>query len=117
MKPGCEELMSFTHLVIGSSNRDNEEMLPYKNSHHILFSVPGFSYVSLNYNTFPPLKIKTKTQIFVLKKNSINSGVKQNIKRIVKEFKNAPERDSKIDLHLDILDKSIKQKVKSQISD
>ncbi|VVC30835.1 Hypothetical protein CINCED_3A017881 [Cinara cedri] len=112
LKPGCEELMSFTHLVIGSSHRDNEEMLPYKHSHHILFSVSGFSYVSLNYNTFPPLKIKTKTQIFVLKKNTIKSGVKQTIKRIKEEFKNAPEKDSKIDLQ-----KSLKQKSKSQIND
>lgn len=109
--------MSFTHLVIGSSNRDNEDMLPYKHSHHILFTVPGFSHVSWNYNTFPPLKIKTNTKIFVLKKNTNKSGVKQNIKRIVEEFKKAPEKDSKVDLHLSMLEKKLKQKSKSQTSD
>lgn len=92
LEPGCEELMSFTHLIVGSTSRDNEEMLPYRNTHTVITTVQGFSHASFNYNTFPPLKIKFKTQIFVLKKKSIKSGVKQNIKKIVEEFKN--EQDS-----------------------
>lgn len=111
MKPGCEELMSFTHLIVGSSNRDNEEMLHYRHTHSVMSTVQGFSHVSFNYNTFPPLKIKTKTQIFILKKNNIHSklGVKQSIKKIVDEFKNIPEPEKKIDLNLDLLDKNHKK--------
>lgn len=101
--------MSFTHLIVGSNNRDNEEMLPYRYTHSVISTVPGFSHVSFNYNTFPPLKIKTRTQIFVLKKNSIKSGVKQSIKRIVEEYKNVPELERKIDLNLDLLDKNIRK--------
>lgn len=100
MKPGCEELMSFTHLIVGSNNRDNEEMLPYRHTHSILSIVSGFSHVTFNYNKFPPLKINTKTQLFVLKKK-IKSGVKQNIKRIVEEFKNEPFVEEKVNLNLD----------------
>ncbi|XP_060859004.1 probable Dol-P-Man:Man(7)GlcNAc(2)-PP-Dol alpha-1,6-mannosyltransferase [Metopolophium dirhodum] len=109
LKPGCEELMSFTHLIVGSSSRDNEEMLHYRNTHGVMSTVPGFSHISFNYNTFPPLKIKTKTQIFLLKKKYIKSGVKQNIKKIVEEFKNEQDPEKKIDLNLDLLDKSTKR--------
>ncbi|XP_026817640.1 probable Dol-P-Man:Man(7)GlcNAc(2)-PP-Dol alpha-1,6-mannosyltransferase [Rhopalosiphum maidis] len=109
LEPGCEELMSFTHLIVGSSSRDNEEMLHYRNTHNVMSTVQGFSHVSFNYNTFPPLKIKTKTQIFLLKKKFIKSGVKQNIKKIVEEFKNEQDSEKKIDLNLDLLDKSTKK--------
>lgn len=101
--------MSFTHLIVGSSSRDNEEMLHYRNTHGVMSTVPGFSHISFNYNTFPPLKIKTKTQIFLLKKKNIKSGVKQNIKKIVEEFKNEQDSEKKIDLNLDLLDKSTKR--------
>lgn len=116
MKPGSEELKSFTHLIVGSNNRDNEEMLHYRYTHSIMSTVQGFSHVSFNYNTFPPLKIKTKTQIFVLKKNNIHtkSGVKQSIKKIVDEFKNIQEPERKIDLNLDLLNKNNK---KSKLKD
>jgi len=101
--------MSFTHLIVGSRSRDNEEMLPYRNTHTVITTVQGFSHASFNYNTFPPLKIKFKTQIFVLKKNTIKSGVKQNIKKIVEEFKNEQDSEKKIDLNLDLLDKNTKK--------
>lgn len=114
MKPGCDELMSFTHLIVGSSNRDNEEMLPYRHTHSVLFSVQGFSHVSFNYNTFPPIKIKTKTQIFILKKISNKLGVKKNIKRIVEEFKNDSEVEKKVDLNLNLLDKNTKHSKQKQ---
>lgn len=107
--------MSFTHLIVGSSNRDNEEMLPYRYTHNIMSTVPGFSHVSFNYDTFPPLKIKTKTQIFVLKKKIVKSGVKQSIKKIVEEYKNVPEPEIKIDLNLNLLDKSIRKSKQKEI--
>lgn len=77
-------------------------------------TVPGFSHISFNYNTFPPIKIKTKTQIFLLKKKNIKSGVKQNIKKIVKEFKTEKDSEKKIDLNLDLLDKSTKRNKNKQ---
>jgi alpha-1,6-mannosyltransferase len=110
LNPGCEELMSYTHLIVGSSSRDNEEMLPYRHTHSVISTVPGFSHVWFNYNTFPPLKIKTKTQIFLLKKHVIKLGIKQNIKRIVEEYKNEVKSDKKVDLNLDLLDKNLKKK-------
>lgn len=105
--------MAFTHLIVESNNRDNEEMMPYRQTHSIISIVPGFSHITFNYNKFPPVKIKTKTQLFVLKKNKNKLGVKQNIKRIVEEYKNKPVPEKKIDLNLDLLSthsKKIKQK-------
>lgn len=101
--------MSFTHLIVESSNRDNEEMLPYRHTHNVMSTVQGFSHVSFNYNTFPPLKIKTKTQLFILKKNTVKLGVKQNIKRIVEEYKNGQETEINIDLNLDLLEKNTRK--------
>jgi len=49
-----------------------------------------------------------------LKKNNIKSGVKQNIKKIVKEFKNEQDSAKKIDLNLDLLDKSTKRNKNKQ---
>lgn len=100
--------MSFTHLIVGSSSRDNENMLPYQHSHYVISSVPGFSHVSFNYNNFPPVKIKTKTQIFLLKKK-MKSGVRHNINKIINEFKNESELERKIDFNLDFLDKKIEK--------
>lgn len=106
LKPGCDELMSFTHLIVESSNRDNHEMLPYRHTHNIMSTVQGFSHVSFNYNTFPPLKTKTKTQLFILKKNTVKLGVKQNIKRIVEEYKNGQEIKINVGLNLDLFYKN-----------
>jgi len=99
--------MSFTHLIVGSNNRDNEEMLHYRNTHSVMFIVPGFSHIAFDYNKFPPLKIKTKTQLFVLKKH-IKSSVKNNIKRIVKEYKFESELEKEIDLNLKVTDQNLK---------
>lgn len=77
--------MFFTYLIVESNSQDNQSILSYKETHYIINSVAGFSHVSFNYNSFPPIKIKTKTQIFVLKKNT---GVKHNVKKIINECKN-----------------------------
>jgi len=100
--------MSFTHLIVGSNSRDNENMLHYRYTHSVMSTVPGFSHISFNYNTFPSVKIKTRTQIFLLKKKTIKLGVKQNIKKIVEEFKNEQDSKTQINLNLDLLDKSAK---------
>ncbi|XP_050439362.1 probable Dol-P-Man:Man(7)GlcNAc(2)-PP-Dol alpha-1,6-mannosyltransferase [Adelges cooleyi] len=115
LQPGCDELMSYTHLVVGASSRDNNEMLPYRHTHSVISTVTGFSHVSFNYNMFPPVKIKTKTQLFILKKNLVKSGVKSSIKKIVEDYKNELESEEKIDLNLNLLEKKtkpIKVKVK-----
>jgi len=105
--------MSFTHLIVESSSRDNENMLPYQHTHYVINSVPGFSHVSFNYNNFPPVKIKTKTQIFLLKKN-MKFNVKHNIKKIINEYKNVNEPKRKSELNLDVLDKTIEKKNKKK---
>lgn len=87
--------MSFTHLIIECSNRHNEELLHYRNTHNIILTITGFSHVSFNYNNFPPLKIKTKTQLFILKKNTIKSDIKKNLKKIVNKYNNKLNKKKK----------------------
>lgn len=41
---------------------------PYLRTHEIIDSVDGFSHIALNYNGIPPIKIKTKPMIFIMKR-------------------------------------------------
>lgn len=41
---------------------------PYMKTHDILDSVDGFSHITINYNGIPPIKIKTKPTIFIMKR-------------------------------------------------
>lgn len=43
---------------------------PYLKTHEILDSVDAFSHIALNYNFVPPIKIKTKPTIFIMKRKS-----------------------------------------------
>lgn len=43
-------------------------MKPYLKTHDIIDSIDGFSHIGLNYNRLPPIRIKTKPSIFILKR-------------------------------------------------
>jgi len=43
---------------------------PYLKTHDIIDSIDGFSHISLNYNMLPPIKIKTRPSIFIMKRKS-----------------------------------------------
>lgn len=68
-------MLNFTHLVIEGRSKHSISIKPYLDSHEILDIVEGFSHLSFNYNIFPPIKIKMKPMIFVLKK-SVNEKFK-----------------------------------------
>lgn len=63
-------MQSFTHLLIECRSRRGGAIKPYLNSHDVLDVIEGFSHLSFNYRSFPPAKIKTKPQIFILRKKS-----------------------------------------------
>lgn len=61
-------MLQFTHLLIEAKSKYSTNIRPYIKTHDILESVDGFSQISLNYNSFPPIKIKTKPMIFILER-------------------------------------------------
>lgn len=68
LRPGSQEMMTFTHLLLEAKSKYSTNIKPYTRTHDILESVEGFSHVVFNYNTFPPIRIKTKPLIFILKR-------------------------------------------------
>ncbi|XP_049828553.1 probable Dol-P-Man:Man(7)GlcNAc(2)-PP-Dol alpha-1,6-mannosyltransferase [Schistocerca gregaria] len=74
LQHGSEDMMHFTHLLIEAKSKYSPNLKPYIKTHEILDSVEGFSQIMFNYNIFPPIKIKTKPMIFILKKK-LKSGV------------------------------------------
>ncbi|KAG8233710.1 hypothetical protein J437_LFUL013830 [Ladona fulva] len=68
LMPGGPEMMSFTHLLVEAKSKYSLNLKPYSKSHTILDSVEGFSQVTFNYNSFPPIRIRTRPQIFILKR-------------------------------------------------
>lgn len=66
-------MLQFTHLLLEAKSKYSTNIRPYVKTHDILESVDGFSQISFNYNTFPPVKIKTKPMIFILRRKD---GVK-----------------------------------------
>nr|CAG4641628.1 EOG090X04MD [Eurycercus lamellatus] len=67
LKAGCPELRMFTHLIVEAKNKHAYSLKPYIQTHEILGSVEGFSQIRSTYNSFPPIRIKTKPCLFLLK--------------------------------------------------
>ncbi|XP_076645136.1 alg12 alpha-1,6-mannosyltransferase [Halictus rubicundus] len=64
------EILQFTHLLMEAKSKYSPNIKPYLKTHDILDSVEGFSHVSLNYNMLPPIKIKTRPIIFIMKRKA-----------------------------------------------
>ncbi|GLH10984.1 Protein of unknown function [Gryllus bimaculatus] len=61
-------MLKFSYLLIEAKSKYSPNLKPYLKTHDLLESVEGFSQVALNYHSFPPLRIKTKPLIFILKR-------------------------------------------------
>lgn len=64
------EMLQFTHLLMEARSKYSPNMKPYLKTHDIIDSIDGFSHIGLNYNMLPPIRIKTKPSIFILKRKS-----------------------------------------------
>ncbi|CAG7725517.1 unnamed protein product [Allacma fusca] len=64
--PGSEEMMEFTHLIVGAEDIQSRYM--YYKTHETIISVEGYSGIDMNLNRFPPIRIKTETLVLVLRK-------------------------------------------------
>lgn len=70
LPPGGQDMMSYTHLFIGAKSRDDEAILPYRNTHSIELEVYGYDRISLDKKSKPPISVKMSPKIFVLKRKS-----------------------------------------------
>ena len=67
LRPGSAELMTFTHLIVEGKNKGSFNVRPYAKSHDIVAVVEAFSHVRSTYTHFPPIRIKSKPCLFILK--------------------------------------------------
>lgn len=61
-------MLQFTHLLMEAKSKYSPNIKPYLKTHDILDSVDGFSHIALNYNILPPIRIKTRPIIFIMKR-------------------------------------------------
>jgi len=66
---GADGLMQYTHLLIEARSKYSLSLRPFSFTHTTMDFVEGFWHVSFNYHNFPPMEIKTRPQVFILKRN------------------------------------------------
>nr|SVE77549.1 EOG090X04MD [Daphnia lumholtzi] len=71
LKPGSPELRMFSHLIVEAKSKHAYNLRPYAETHEIVAHVEGFSHIRSSYNHFPPIRIKTKPCLFILKNKDL----------------------------------------------
>nr|CAH7726491.1 unnamed protein product [Callosobruchus chinensis] len=66
--PGDYELYQFTHLIAEAKSKFSTTLKPYVATHDIIDTIEAFHQVSFNYLSIPPVKIRTKPVLFILKR-------------------------------------------------
>ncbi|XP_071572133.1 dol-P-Man:Man(7)GlcNAc(2)-PP-Dol alpha-1,6-mannosyltransferase [Temnothorax nylanderi] len=64
------EMLQFTHLLMEARSKYSPNIKPYLRTHDIIDPIDGFSHITLNHNMLPPIRIKTKPSIFIMKRKS-----------------------------------------------
>ena len=108
---GSKEMMTFTHLLLEAKSKYSQNLKPYSQTHDILDSVEGFSHIAFNYNTFPPIRIKTKPMIFILKRKGIHVGQFGHTETEEAELQNGTEQ---VPTDTDILISDVEQDLISE---
>uniref|UniRef100_A0A1B6IWE4 Mannosyltransferase n=1 Tax=Homalodisca liturata TaxID=320908 RepID=A0A1B6IWE4_9HEMI len=65
---GNPSLMNFTHLLVEAKSKYSPNIKSLLRTHQVIDSVEGFSHIAYNYALFPPIRIKTKPMLFILKR-------------------------------------------------
>ncbi|CAK9822153.1 Probable Dol-P-Man:Man(7)GlcNAc(2)-PP-Dol alpha-1,6-mannosyltransferase [Anthophora retusa] len=102
------EMLRFTHLLMEAKSKYSPNIKPFLKTHDILDSVDGFSHIALNYNMLPPIRIKTRPIIFIMKRKS---NIKYDPKKAKLQinFKQPDESDIKNDVETkDIKNNTVK---------
>ncbi|XP_045583564.2 dol-P-Man:Man(7)GlcNAc(2)-PP-Dol alpha-1,6-mannosyltransferase isoform X1 [Procambarus clarkii] len=67
MKAGSNDMRSFSHLLVEAKSKYSYNLKHYTSSHEIISAVEAFSHLSFNYQQFPPVKVRVKPAVFLLK--------------------------------------------------
>lgn len=68
LKPGSKESYEFTHLIAEAKSKFSTNLKPYTRTHDIIDTVEAFSQISFDYFTIPPVKIKMRPVLYILKR-------------------------------------------------
>ncbi|XP_045465263.1 probable Dol-P-Man:Man(7)GlcNAc(2)-PP-Dol alpha-1,6-mannosyltransferase isoform X2 [Harmonia axyridis] len=68
--PGCQDMYEFTHIIAEAKSKFSPNLKPYTFTHDVIDAIEAFHQVSFNYLTVPPVKIRTKPVLFILKRKS-----------------------------------------------
>ncbi|XP_044747386.1 probable Dol-P-Man:Man(7)GlcNAc(2)-PP-Dol alpha-1,6-mannosyltransferase [Coccinella septempunctata] len=68
--PGCQEMYEYTHIIAEAKSKFSTNLKPYTFTHDVIDTIEAFHQVSFNYLTIPPVKIKMKPVLFILKRKS-----------------------------------------------
>ncbi|RZC38234.1 dol-P-Man:Man(7)GlcNAc(2)-PP-Dol alpha-1,6-mannosyltransferase [Asbolus verrucosus] len=66
--PGSPEMYEYTHLITEAKSKFSSNLKPYASTHDIIDTVEAFHQISFNYFTIPPMKIRTKPVLFILRR-------------------------------------------------
>ncbi|XP_034944147.1 homeobox protein 13 [Chelonus insularis] len=64
------EILQFTYLLMEAKSKYSPTIKPYLTTYEIVDSIDGFSHIALNYNMIPPIRIKTRPMIFIMKRKN-----------------------------------------------
>ncbi|XP_070157734.1 dol-P-Man:Man(7)GlcNAc(2)-PP-Dol alpha-1,6-mannosyltransferase [Polyergus mexicanus] len=64
------EMLQFTHLLMEAKSKYSAKLKSYLKTHNIIDSIDAFSHIAFNYNMIPPIRVKTKPSIFIMKRKS-----------------------------------------------
>ncbi|KAG0717188.1 putative Dol-P-Man:Man(7)GlcNAc(2)-PP-Dol alpha-1,6-mannosyltransferase [Chionoecetes opilio] len=67
LKAGSKEMRSFSHLMVEAKSKYSYNLKHYTSSHDVIASIEAFSHLSFNYQQFPPVKVRVKPALFILK--------------------------------------------------
>lgn len=97
-------MLQFTHLLMEAKSKYSPNIKPYLKTHDILDSVDGFSHIALNYNMLPPIKIKTRPIIFIMKRKSY---IQYNPKKTI-YLKQSTENSTEISVENEKINDTVK---------
>ncbi|KAF6215841.1 hypothetical protein GE061_000176 [Apolygus lucorum] len=62
------DVSEFTHLMIEARSKYSKNLKPFFKSHDIIDTIEGFSHIHVSYQSFPPLRVKTKPILSILQR-------------------------------------------------
>lgn len=66
--PGSPQMFEYTHLIAEAKSKYSSNLKPYISTHDVIDTIEAFHQISFNYLTIPPIKIKTKPVLFILRR-------------------------------------------------